>query len=53
LRTQDIDHEIAMSAFQQEAEHGTDPDLKAFAQAALPTLRQHLLMAKDAEKGSL
>jgi putative membrane protein len=53
LRTQDIDHEIAMSAFQQEAEHGTDTDLKAFAQAALPTLRQHLLMAKDAEKGSL
>jgi putative membrane protein len=53
LRAQVTDHEIALSAFQQEAEHGTDPDLKAFALAALPILRQHLRMAKDAEKGSL
>jgi putative membrane protein len=52
LRSQVTDHQIALSAFQQEAEHGTDPDLKTFAQAVLPTLRQHLLMAKDAEKGS-
>ena len=52
LRSQVADHQIALSTFQQEAEHGTDPDLKAFAQAVLPTLRQHLLMAKDAEKGS-
>lgn len=50
LRTQVADHETALSAFRQEAEHGTDPDLKAFAQATLPLLREHLQMAKDAEK---
>jgi putative membrane protein len=52
LHTQVADHEVALSAFRQEAEHGTDPDLKAFAQAALPTLQQHLRMAQQAEQGS-
>jgi putative membrane protein len=40
------DHEAAVSLFQQEASSGSDPDLKAFAAKTLPTLEEHLKMAK-------
>jgi putative membrane protein len=40
------DHKKDVAAFQKEADRGTDPDLKAFAAAALPTLREHLQMVQ-------
>lgn len=41
------DHQKVVAAFEQEAANGTNPDLKAFAQRTLPTLREHLRMAKE------
>ncbi|HEY0180777.1 MAG TPA: DUF4142 domain-containing protein [Dokdonella sp.] len=46
------DHEDAVSLFRKEAESGTNADLKAFAQRTLPTLEQHLQMAKDLANGA-
>jgi putative membrane protein len=40
-------HERAISAYEQQASHGTDPDLKAFAQKYLPELRDHLSVAQS------
>ena len=42
------DHEKDIADFQHEANHGDDPDIKAFAQKTLPTLQTHLQLAKDA-----
>ena len=39
-------HQAAITAFQTEIDSGQDPDLKAFATATLPTLKQHLMMAQ-------
>jgi putative membrane protein len=44
------DHEKDVKKFRQEAEHGNDPDLKAFAQQTLPVLEQHLKLAQDTSK---
>jgi putative membrane protein len=41
------DHETDVAEFQKEANSGSDPDLKNFAAMTLPTLQQHLQMAKD------
>ena len=38
------DHKKDVGEFQKEAERGADPDVKAFAAATLPTLREHLQM---------
>ena len=43
-------HKEAIAMFKREAEHGSDPDVKAFAQQTLPVLEKHLSMAEDAEK---
>ena len=43
------DHKADIAEFQKEADHGTDPDLKAFAAKTLPTLQEHLRLAEDAE----
>jgi putative membrane protein len=41
------DHEKAVAMFQREADHGTDPDVKAYATKVLPTLHEHLEKAKE------
>jgi len=40
------DHNKDVSEFEKESTKGADPDLKAFAAKTLPTLQQHLEMAK-------
>jgi len=43
------DHEEAVEAFEKAAK-SNDPDIAAFAQKTLPSLQQHLAMAKDFKK---
>ncbi len=44
------DHEQDVHEFQVEAQNGTDPNIKQFAASTLPTLEEHLKMAKDLSK---
>ena len=41
------DHEKAVRLFTTEANDGSDPDIKAFASKTLPTLQEHLQMARQ------
>ncbi len=41
------DHLAAMTAFQTEADNGTDPQLKALAKKWLPSIKAHLELAVD------
>ena len=41
------DHRADVNAFRQEADHGTDPDVKSFASKTLPTLQEHLKLADE------
>jgi putative membrane protein len=41
------DHEKDVKAFEQEAQSGQDPEVKAWAAKQLPTLREHLSQAKS------
>ena len=43
------DHQSAIALFEEEAKSGQDANLKSFASATLPTLREHLKMAQDLE----
>jgi len=45
------DHEEAVSLFTAESKNGRDEDLKALATKTLPTLKEHLKMAQDLNKG--
>lgn len=40
------DHKKDVSEFEKQSTRGTDPDLKAFAAKTLPTLQEHLQMAR-------
>ena len=40
------DHSKTVAAFQQQAEYGKTPELKAFAETLLPKLQHHLEMAQ-------
>ncbi len=46
------DHQKDIAAFEKEASFGSDPDVKAWAIAALPTLRGHLDTAKALDSSS-
>ena len=43
------DHSKAVAAFEKESTGGADTDIKAFASKTLPTLQEHLQMAKALE----
>ncbi len=43
-------HRKSITNFERIAKSGTDADIKAFASSTLPTLREHLKMAEDAQK---
>ena len=44
------DHEEDLEDFQTQANKGNDPEIKAFAAKALPTLQGHLQMAREVAK---
>jgi putative membrane protein len=52
IKDQLKDHQQDVSAFQSEAQSGTDPNIKQFAAQTLPTLQEHLSMVKDLHKNS-
>jgi putative membrane protein len=43
------DHEKDIELFEQQAESGEDAELRAFAEETLPTLREHLELAKEVQ----
>lgn len=43
------DHEKDVNEFEKESKNAKDPDLRAWATKTLPTLQDHLKMAKDAK----
>lgn len=45
------DHKKDVAAFRKQAKDGKDPELKAFAAKALPTLEEHLKLAQDTQSG--
>jgi putative membrane protein len=44
------DHTDAVRLFEQQAGRDADPEVKAFAQKTLPTLREHLEMARSIQQ---
>lgn len=50
MKDQVKDHETDVHDFQNEAQNGTDPNIKAFASSTLPVLQQHLELAKNLNK---
>jgi putative membrane protein len=44
------DHQNDIASFQQEAANGRDPGIKTFASETLPTLQDHLKLAKEMMK---
>jgi putative membrane protein len=47
LTRQSAEHEKLINAFKREAEHGSNPAIKAYATKALPTIERHLHDAQD------
>lgn len=46
-------HKQAIAEFKHEADHATNPDVKAYAQQTVPVLEKHLSMAEQAEKSTM
>ena len=51
MRGQVDSHQKAVSLFERQARNGRDPELKQFASTTLPSLREHLRMAKEGQSG--
>ena len=49
MRDMVSDHRADINEFKHEANDGTDPGLKSFANKALPVLEEHLRLAESAE----
>jgi putative membrane protein len=47
-----MDHQKDIKEFQKEADSGSDPQVKQFAQQQLPVLKKHLQMAQQAQQSS-
>lgn len=47
LDQQVVLHQSVVELFADEARHGSNPDMKAFAGRALPLLRRHMIMAEQ------
>jgi putative membrane protein len=47
LNRQSAEHERLISAFKEEAEHGSNPAIKDYARKTLPTIERHLHDAQD------
>lgn len=47
MKTQVEDHQTAVNLFKNEADGGSNANVKAFASKTLPTLKEHLQMARD------
>ena len=45
------DHEKAIRLFENEAKHGQNRDLQEFASKTVPTLREHLKLARELDSG--
>ena len=43
-------HRQAIAEFKREADHGSDPDVKAYAAKMLPVLQKHLSLAEQCAK---
>lgn len=41
------DHQTALELYQQQAQHGHNPEIKALAQSTVPTLERHLHAAQE------
>jgi putative membrane protein len=52
MKDQVKDHEKDVREFQEEAQNGTNPDIKQFASQTLPILQQHLDQAKSINKSA-
>jgi putative membrane protein len=52
LKDQVKDHENDVDKFKDEAQNGSDPNVKQFAMATLPTLQEHLSAVKDLKKAA-
>jgi len=50
IKDQLKDHQTDVREFQQEAQNGSDPNVKTFASSTLPVLQHHLEMVKDLNK---
>jgi putative membrane protein len=50
LSAEATEHEKLLSAFKHEANHGSNPDIKAYANKVLPNLERHLHTAEDLSK---
>ena len=42
-----VGHQKAIAQYQQESKNGSNPEIKAYATQALPTLEKHLQAAKE------
>jgi putative membrane protein len=47
MRAMVKDHDSAVALFEKQARSGGDPELKAWAEKTLPTLREHQQIARD------